>query len=193
MLDKTSFRQNLLAARKNSSPEARRLADQQIAHTLVNLPVWQNARTIGCYVALPDEVQTLGILKLGLKTLKLVAAPVITQKSEPMQFYQVTSIPGLQPGPMGILQPPREHVLLAENLDLLIVPGLGFDLVGRRLGYGGGYYDRYLAEFSGITLALAYDLQVVDHIPATPHDRPVQMLLTETRIFNFTGSSRPPQ
>jgi 5-formyltetrahydrofolate cyclo-ligase len=185
MLDKTAFRQRLQTARKNLDPETRQRADGQITDALLGLPAWKNARTVGCYVALPDEAQTLNILQAGLKTGKILAAPVVTRKSEPLQFYQLASPQDLQPGPMGILQPPRDHLLLPENLDLLIVPGVGFDLLGQRLGYGGGYYDRYLSYFQQMTVALAYDLQVVDRLPATPHDRKVQILLTETRVLHF--------
>lgn len=91
----------------------------------------------------------------------------------------------MQPGPLGILQPPRDHWLAPETLDMLLVPGVGFDLSGRRLGYGGGFYDRYLANFRGITLGLAYDLQILNQLPAEAHDQLLQMLLTESRILHF--------
>jgi 5-formyltetrahydrofolate cyclo-ligase len=185
MLEKPVLRKLLLAARKNFPPNLRAAAAEKIISAVLTLPTWQSARTVGCYLSLPEEVPTAQIVSLGLKSGKLMAAPVITQLNEPMRFYQLALNQKTQAGPLGIMQPPQDQLVAAESLDLLVVPGVGFDLHGNRLGYGKGFYDQYLAAFKGITLGLAYDLQVVDELPATSRDCPLQMLVTESRVLYF--------
>jgi 5-formyltetrahydrofolate cyclo-ligase len=86
---------------------------------------------------------------------------------------------------MGIWQPPQDHPVGAEQLDLLIVPGVGFDRTGHRLGYGGGFYDHYLEHYPGWTIGLGFDCQLVDALPRQPHDHPIRMLITEKGVLRF--------
>ena len=185
MLDKPAWRTHLFMERKAFSPELRSAANRKITESFLSLPEWQNARSVGCYLALPDEVQTSALIETGLQNGKIMAAPVTTHKSEPMHFYQLTSCQNLEPGPLGIPQPPRDCLLPPDKIDLLVIPGVGFDLLGYRLGYGGGFYDHYLANFAGITLGLAFDLQVTERLPVVSYDLPVQILVTESRILHF--------
>jgi 5-formyltetrahydrofolate cyclo-ligase len=185
MLDKAAVRARLLAARKNFAAPQRLAADSQIAALVTAQPEWQKARRVGCYLSLPEEVSTRSLIQTGLQNGKTLAAPVVTRKSEPLHFYQFTLDENLRPGPLGILQPPLDKPVAPEDLDLLIVPGVGFDRLGNRLGYGGGFFDRYLALFTGTVLGVAYALQVEEKLPLTPTDRPVHLLVTETGVLRF--------
>ncbi|NTV53342.1 MAG: 5-formyltetrahydrofolate cyclo-ligase [Candidatus Firestonebacteria bacterium] len=185
MPDKAAWRKQLLTARKNFPSEQRLAADREITRLLLALPEWQAARTVGCYLSLPDEVTTRAFFQAGLAGGKIMAAPVITRPTEPMHFYQLTSDQNLIPGPLGILQPPADRLVPPQAFDLFIVPGVGFDLQGYRLGYGGGFYDRYLTDFSALTLGLAYAFQVVERFPTASHDCPVQMMISEKGVYDF--------
>ena len=92
----------------------------------------------------------------------------------------------LSPGAFGIPEPdPDCPVVKVEDLSMILVPGLCFDLRRFRLGHGGGYYDRYLAGFSGLTVALCRDRLLFPSLPTEPHDRAVDLLLTETRCLSL--------
>jgi 5-formyltetrahydrofolate cyclo-ligase len=185
VLNKAAVRARLLAARKNFDARQRQAADRQIAALVTALPEWQKARRVGCYLSLPDEVSTRRLIQTAWQEGKILAAPVVTRKSEPLHFYQFTPDQKLHPGPLGILQPPPDKPVAPEDLDLLIVPGVGFDRQGNRLGYGGGFFDQYLACFTGTALGVGYALQVENLLPLTPADRPVQLLVTETGVLRF--------
>ncbi|EPE60492.1 5-formyltetrahydrofolate cyclo-ligase family protein [Exiguobacterium sp. S17] len=88
---------------------------------------------------------------------------------------------------MGILEPTTAETDL--DIDTCIVPGRVFDRSGYRIGWGGGYYDRFLATYRGATIALAYDVQVLDEIPIEPHDIPVELIVTEREMIRCSQSS----
>lgn len=98
----------------------------------------------------------------------------------------------VRPGPMGIREPIQGPPLPIAEIDLVLVPGLGFDEQGNRLGRGRGFYDRFLshADFQGVTCAFALERQVVEHVPHDAHDVRVQMLVTEERVRRFDLQSQ---
>ncbi len=185
MTSKSSIRQQLQSARRLMSLEQKKAASEHITQTLMATAQWKGARSVGCYLAMPEEVATVGLVQAGISEGKSMSAPVVSGKNQPMTFYRLTPHQILEQGPMGIWQPPQDHPVKPESIELLIVPAVGFDRAGYRIGYGGGFYDRFLAHFHGWTIGVGFDCQLVDSLPVHTHDRPIQMLITETQILHF--------
>lgn len=183
---KTALRKELLDRRNRmTKPErtekSRRILAALLEHTLVS-----EAEQILCYVNTGNEVETIRFLEACLKRGKAVYCPLVSQGD--MDFYRIVTTRQLQPGFHGILEPPGEPSSLfspgktacGEPAPLMVLPGVVFDRQHHRIGYGGGYYDRYLERVPGLTtLALAFSFQVREAIPYEPYDICPQILLTE--------------
>lgn len=143
--------------------------------------IWKEARSIGITLSINREVETREIIKEAWKFNKMVAVPKTAPKSREMVFYKLETFEQLEPGHFGIMEPKIDStsIVNSNDIDLLFVPGLVFDRKGYRIGYGGGYYDRYLAHFSQKTLSLAFSFQVVDEIPRFDYDKRVDCIITE--------------
>lgn len=144
---------------------------------------WQESQKILFYSPLSDELDSRPLIFEALKTGKIVLLPKFDAQS---QHYCACQIENLEkdyaPGKFGILEPGDHCSSFPLNqLDLILVPGVGFDLSGRRLGRGRGFYDRLLECVSGIKCGVAFDEQVVDTIPVEPHDVRLNCLLTPSQ------------
>ncbi len=142
-----------------------------------------NALRIASYASLPNEPQ-LDSLKELLPTRQFLY-PLLGSEDE-INFYQVTDLDTLVPGSFGIREPdPQRHApVTPDDIDLILVPGLSFDLMGHRLGQGKGCYDRFLTRVSTTpTIGISYHSQLVPHLPSEPHDRPVNYLATNRAII----------
>jgi 5-formyltetrahydrofolate cyclo-ligase len=181
-MDKALLRQRLQTARSALTVAERQRYGQAISAALFALPVWQAANLVACYLSLPDEVPTQPVIQAAWRAGKRVAAPVTNLSSGDLTFHSFRSPEELRAGPLGILQPNGNPVPL-EQIDLMVVPGVGFDLKGNRLGFGRGFYDRVLTAYRGPSIGLAFEVQLVTELPVTPRDRPVDQVLTEQRIL----------
>jgi 5-formyltetrahydrofolate cyclo-ligase len=154
----------------------------------MELPAWQQAGTIMSYVSFGSEVATPPLITAALAAGKRVAVPFCVREGRRLIASEVLAFPDdLQPGTLGILEPRPESLrpLAPELIDLVIVPGVAFDRAGNRLGYGAGYYDRFLATLKpgAVTAGLAFAKQIVASVYPEAHDRPVDMVITETEII----------
>lgn len=161
----------------------RRAASQKLAGRLRRLPEYKKARWVLFYLALSDEVETRPMIERALGDGKRVAVPITLTTSRILKIVEITGLKtGLNIGPHGIEQPARmrrgRRVDL-KKLDLIVVPGVAFDAQGRRLGRGGGYFDRLLARLSPDVprVGLAFRCQRVKRLPSEPHDLPVHRVL----------------
>ncbi|TCI46269.1 5-formyltetrahydrofolate cyclo-ligase [Exiguobacterium sp. SH3S2] len=159
--------------------------DEAILHTVASLPEWQQAHTVALTLSLDLEVNTRPLIDTALKAGKSVLVPKVTEQG--LTFHEIRTFSDLEPGVMGILEPTTAETDL--DIDACIVPGRVFDRSGYRIGWGGGYYDRFLATYRGATIALAYDVQVLDEIPIEPHDIPVELIVTEREMIRCSQSS----
>ncbi|MCK4327413.1 MAG: 5-formyltetrahydrofolate cyclo-ligase [Candidatus Diapherotrites archaeon] len=150
-----------------------------IAKRLFQQPEYQSAKSVLLYFSIGSEVDTCKIIRDALKT-KKVFLPFV--EGGEMGYAQIQSMEGLEPGKYGIMEPLDKEPSSA-GLDLVVVPGIAFDESGHRVGYGGGYYDRFLPAANAFTIGLAYDAQVIEDIPAEGHDCPVKKIVTETRVI----------
>lgn len=164
-------------------------ADAQILKQLFAFSVYQNAEVLLCYASLPDEIQTDAIIKCALQSGKNVFLPVCSDSEGHMDFYEIKSLQYLKHGFFGVREPDltvctSKFDFSSEKNTLCIVPGLSFDLQGFRLGYGKGYYDRFLSRFTGASVGLCYADFINPELPADVHDCHVDFVITETECIN---------
>lgn len=145
---------------------------------------WNKAKTIAVTVSRGREVDTINIINKAWQEKKQVVVPKCDPKSNTMIFRKITSFQQLETVFFGIQEPiVRETTPVSpDDIDLMIVPGICFDLEGYRIGYGGGYYDRYLAKYHNDSLSLAFSFQLFTRIPREPHDLPIKGLITELGV-----------
>ncbi len=196
METKKEIRKRILSVREHLPKEDWEKATESIARKVAALRAYREASAIYCYVDYRGEVGTQKIMEDAWVRGKTVAVPKVEGKI--MQFYRIDNLRQLKPGAYGILEPegaPGERQIPDETKkEVLIMPGSAFDLEGGRIGYGGGFYDKYMAQYPSLTaIAIAFDLQIVDHIPVEETDRRPDILITETRsIIYADGSEKEP-
>ena len=174
---KSELRKQVLHEMKAISQEQKTAIDQALTERLLHHPFYQEAKVIATYLSFPHEFQTQELIEQVLKDGKKVLIPKTYPKGR-MEFV-VYNPQQLVKTSFGLLEPQGElEVVEASQIDLIHVPGLAFTTEGCRIGYGGGYYDRYLEHFTGHTLSTIYPCQVQDFITEN-HDIPVQEVLID--------------
>lgn len=180
---KKELRRRMLALRRSLSEKERHEMSMQIRKELLSRREIQEAENILCYANYGQEVETLPFLADCLLLGKQVYCPLVIGKE--MEFYRISSVDELQEGFHGIPEPLRDEARLyfpqkGSQKDVMIMPGVVFDLSYHRIGYGGGYYDRYLSRIKNLyTVAVAFSHQIVDEIPFEEYDICPQIVLTE--------------
>ena len=174
---KSKLRKQVLQEMKAISQEQKQFIDQTLTERLLHHPFYQEAKVIATYLSFPHEFQTQELIEQALKDGKKVLIPKTYPKGR-MDFV-VYDPQQLVKTSFGLLEPQGDlEVVDASQIDLIHVPGLAFTMEGYRIGYGGGYYDRYLEQFSGHTLSTVYPCQIQDFISEN-HDIPVQEVLID--------------
>ena len=149
----------------------------QLSAQLRAWPLWQSYRTVAAFSALAGEPDALEPWPQD----KQIALPRVL--GNVMTFHPVRSRDALVHGKFGILEPPADSNCAGSQFDLILVPGLAFDLGGGRLGRGKGYYDRFLAGAHGIRAGICFDDQIVDHVPMELHDLRMDFVVTPSAIY----------
>ena len=188
MSDKTTLRKEL-KEKLNKIPKALyEHRSYMIAQTLFKDPLWREANTIGITISIPPEVDTYQMIRKAWEEGKTIVVPKCSPKERKMDFHILTRFDQLQSVYLNLLEPIEDQteMINPNAIDLLIVPGLGFSEDGYRLGVGGGYYDRFLEFYQGHTISIAFQEQILNHIPIEPHDLPVAKIITEERSYNIT-------
>ncbi|WP_456274041.1 5-formyltetrahydrofolate cyclo-ligase [Bacillus sp. AK031] len=157
-----------------------------IANKLFNMEEWKNSSAIAVTVSNSPEVDTWNIIKRGWEEGKRVAVPKCVPKEKRLEFYYLKSFDELEMVYFGLFEPDPSKTTPAkkEEISLVIVPGLAFMRTGHRLGFGGGYYDRFLENFQGSTVALAFGEQIVEEVPIESFDLPVEKIISEGEIIH---------
>lgn len=189
MSEKTKLRRKMKRIRRGLSGQQRREWDQTIAACLFASPLWQKATHVLAYHAMNAETGTLSILKQVLKTKTLYLPRCFHDRPG----FEAVAIQDLErdmvPGPLPGLMDPRLDLpacTKSEQIDLILVPGLAFDIRGNRLGYGKGMYDRFLASNEAPKVALVYDCQVIPEVPVEAHDQTCDFILTEEQLYRVS-------
>ncbi len=183
---KKQLRADCKQSRKNMNSAEKETYDKKIKNKLLNLFIFRDSQTVLTYVSTDIEVDTRGLLEELFKSKKTVAVPRCENKDGDMAFYIIKSFDDLESGYCGVLEPiPQKCEILTEfENSVCIVPAFLFDKKGYRLGYGKGYYDRFLAKYTGITVGICYDNNITDSLFHGKYDRTVNMIVTDKRIID---------
>jgi len=178
-VEKQELRALALGLRAKLLPEDCGEGNKAILGFVKRLPEYQLATVIFCYLSTTGEPDTRALIEHSLGQGKRVALPRVAGRGV-MEALEIFALGGLVPGRYGIPEPPPDSPpLTPETIDLAIVPGLVFDRQGGRLGRGGGYYDRFLAGYSGFSLGLCYSPFLAEALPLGAHDKRVTAVITE--------------
>lgn len=186
---KKELRAHYLEERKIllKNDESKKALDAEIQTRLIITPAYRRADTVLIYAARDFEVDTAMIIRAALANHKTVALPVCMPDGS-LTFRRVRSLGELVPGRYGILTPPDGAEQVSATADTLCVcPCLCCDMQGHRLGFGGGYYDRFLADFAGTSAALCYGDGLIPAFDTAPYDVPVDVIVTDSFI-RYTNS-----
>lgn len=190
-LDKKQLRTQLLALRRGLGPSVRAEVDARIADAVTATEEWREAPAILTYLSVRDEVDTRELVRLAREDGKVVAAPRVTGPRS-LAWYRVEAGDELEVSAMGIEEPAArgerrvDPACLGER-SVALVPGLAFDEMGYRLGYGGAFYDTFLGRFRGVSIGLCRDAALMPSLAdmgaLEVHDRAVGIVATETRLL----------
>lgn len=180
---KAALRAQIRAALKQMPPAEREAESRKACALLETQPLWREAQSVLFYAPLPEELDVWPLLEKALAAGKKVLLPrFLPEKNDYAACHIHDPVKDLRTGKFGIREPQENCERNSLNrLDLLLVPGIGFDLEGHRLGRGRGFYDRLLAVMQGPACGVAFDQQIVGVIPGEPHDMRLNGILTPTR------------
>jgi 5-formyltetrahydrofolate cyclo-ligase len=185
---KSEIRKNILFKRNSLSEYEIINNSKIISDRFISTNEYKNSKSIGAYYPTGSEVKTFDIIKHSIERNKEVGLPRVIDSTK-IEFFKIMeeSFEKIKftKGKYGIFENSTSTTNM-EKMDLLIIPGIAFDLQGNRLGYGKGYYDRFLSlRKVKYIIALAYETQLVNEIPNNEHDIPVEIIITEKRIINI--------
>lgn len=182
---KSKMRQEIKEQRKNLTCDERERCDSKICERLRQLWLYRESKTVFTYVSLADETDTKKFIERALEDGKRVVVPRCIKGTRNMEFCVINSLNDLEEGAFGVLEPKVECEVYKDYSDgFCIVPALAFDRKGYRLGYGKGYYDRFLADFCGKTVGICYNRFVVPEIPRGKYDKSVDLIITEKKVIS---------
>lgn len=181
MNDKNEIRKLIKEKREALSIEDKIVYDDVIFNKIILLEQYKKSKIIFIYVSFDKEVDTFRIINHALENNKTVCVPKVISKSEGMKAVKIKSVNELAVGKYGILEPKEcNSIINADKIDLIISPGVAFDSLGYRVGYGGGFYDRFFNNVKDTVsvIAISYDFQFIDKVPREDFDKPVDFVVT---------------
>lgn len=185
-MEKKTLRRKMLQALREVDSLQHAQLSYQIGERLYRTNEWEKANIIGITVSHFPEVDTWPIICMAWRQGKTVSIPKSDPIRKELSFYQIETFLQMEKGYSNLYEPISEETRRQQKteIDLLIVPGLTFTKEGYRLGYGGGYYDRFLGDYHRDTMALAFTKQIKENIPIEPFDLPVQKIVTESALID---------
>ncbi|MEN3039288.1 MAG: 5-formyltetrahydrofolate cyclo-ligase [Candidatus Kryptonium sp.] len=184
-LSKKAIRKQILAIRDSLDPNEAREKSKAIFKNLKNLSLFNFAKTIHIYVSSKkNEVDTIEIINYLLSQDKKVIVPVVDKELKILRHSELKNLSELEKSTFGILEPRELREIDIKEIDLVIAPAIAVDRKGNRIGFGGGYYDKFLSLVQCPKIALVYGFQVVAQIEPTPNDVPVDFIITETELID---------
>lgn len=185
-MKKKLIREKVLEKRKEISVDTRKTYSKEIMNKLINSKYYGDAKTIMTFISFSDEVDTHNFIKHAIEDGKKIVVPVTYPKTHELKPSQVKDFNELEPGYYNILAPKKEFERFKDpkEIDLVVVPGVAFRKDGYRIGYGGGYYDRFLSTIPDTpTIAIAFTSQIVENLPIEDFDIPVDYIYTEKDVI----------
>jgi 5-formyltetrahydrofolate cyclo-ligase len=189
---KQKIREQLLKKRKRLSAYDYTSVNKEILQRLLQLDTFKKAQTIHVYLPIVKrkEIDTLPIIRLLLKKGKNVVVPITEFDRIALRHVALVNMEDLKTNRWGVPEPVQQIAIDIQELDLVIVPMVGGDMHGNRLGYGKGYYDSFLKKVNCPKIGLLPETCLVDNIPVEEHDVPLDFLITEDRIIHARGEGR---
>ena len=178
--EKKSLRSFLLEKRDNTSFDFMKIASEKIQKKLKKINAFRDAQKIGVYYPIGSEILTQDIIQELLSDGKDVFLPKVIEKE--IEFRKIIDFSSLEKGSFDIMEP-KEDCEIDNDLDIVLVPTVGISPMGVRLGYGHGFYDRFLAKHKSSTISLTFEKQIIKKIPKSEHDIMIDWIITEDRIL----------
>lgn len=180
MESKKDIRSRIISLRDNLSLEERKNYNEEIYKKVLESEYYKKAKVIFIFVSYKTEVDTHAIIKRALEDGKRIAVPKIKTKKEGILPVEIKAFDELSPGNYGILEPVEDNIINKEEIDLILSPGVAFDKNGGRLGYGAGFYDRFISSFVKKipVVAIGYKVQLVNEVPMDEFDMRVSDIIT---------------
>ena len=183
MKEKNALRQEYRNVRDGISNAIRNIQNDIIYQKFIGLKEYKQAETIFIYASFGSEVETKKIIEKIISDRKNAVIPKCDTKGRTMRAFMIKDLTQLRKGAYGIKEPCEScKEVSKEQIDLAVVPGICFDLKGNRLGYGGGYYDKFLADFKGFSVGLAYNECIADEVPAEEHDCKLDLIISANEV-----------
>ena len=176
---KKALRDLLLERRDNTSHDLLKIASKKIQKKLDKIFAFKNAKKIGVYYPIGSEIFTQDIIQELLSKGKEVFLPKVM--GEGMEFRKIIDFSSLEPGNFDIMEP-KEECPVDNDLDVILVPTVGISQTGVRLGYGYGFYDRFLAKNKTVAISLTLEKQIIKNIPKSEHDIIMDWIVTEDKM-----------
>ncbi len=192
---KAAIRAEALAARRALDADARRALSLSIAERVTRLDAFRRASVVHCYIDARDgEVATRDLVARMLRSGRRVVCPRAERRPRRLEHYAIRLLDDLEETALGLWEPDpaRARTVDPAEAELVLVPGIAFDPLGWRIGYGAGYYDRFLATSRAETVGLAYSLQLRAAIPHEPHDVPLDRIVTEIETIDCRAARAAP-
>jgi 5-formyltetrahydrofolate cyclo-ligase len=178
--ERKSLRSLLLEKRDNTSFDFMKIASEKIQKKIKKINAYRNAQKIGVYYPIGSEVLTQDIIQELLSNGKDVFLPKVI--GDNIEFRKISDFSSLEKGSFDIMEP-KDDCQIDNNLDVVLVPTVGISPIGVRLGYGHGFYDRFLTEHKTVTISLTLEKQIIKNIPKSEHDVIIDWIVTEDRIL----------
>jgi len=179
--ERKSLRSLLLEKRDNTSFDFMKIASEKIQKKIKKINAFRDAQKIGVYYPIGSEILTQDIIQELLSNGKDVFLPKVL--GDNIEFRKIVDFSSLEKGSFDIMEP-KDNCQTDNDLDIVLVPTVGISPIGVRLGYGHGFYDRYLAEHKVTTISLILEKQIIKNIPKLEHDVIIDWIVTEDRIFD---------
>lgn len=181
---KHKIRHSILKKRNNLTKDQVAFKSSVIAKNLISTNEFKKAKNVMVYIAKDNEVETVSIINASFERNKSVCAPCVNIKNHTIRPAVINCInTGLARRHFGIMEPKRK-CKIKSKIDLIITPGIAFDLSGHRLGWGKAYYDKFLENMADTPkIGLAYEVQIVEKLPIDPHDVAMDIVITEKRLI----------
>jgi len=185
MTNKAQLRREIAGKRRSLDPRWMADASSRIVSQLLKLDAFMTAESIALYKAISGEVDLEDLFSACWEHGKRTSIPVFKQAHNIYELAEISADTEFIRGNYGIQEPVNPSELPINAIDLVVVPGVAFDMKGNRLGRGGGYYDRLLAGYGGVKAAVAFDFQLLETVPYESRDVPVNYIVTELKVIDL--------
>lgn len=180
-LNKKNIREEIIDKRNNLILDIKQNYDSLIFEEIINSEIYKKSKKIFTYISFGSEVDTIKLINYSFSNNKEVYVPKINKQTKDMIALKIHNFNNMSVDKWGIIEPKSvDKANIGTDFDLIIMPGIAFDKQGNRIGYGGGYYDKYISKLNNASnlLALAYDFQIIQDIESESHDIKVDFILT---------------